>query len=197
MTDAANEDICDAALRIAGMVLARGDVTARPNGTLDVTGWDDDDCARAVENWGLANTARDLVAEVKRLRSGGCARDQRTTQFCAEAARLAMETDRLRAMLLKYKPTEAELDVIEFAVDRERLIALSRHAPIGNALAAVEATLAAAVADVVADGEGEWRRPDTPTTAEILASIRHDDEVAAVLDRAKARLAELNAGEQS
>lgn len=34
-------------------------------------------------------TIEQLRAEVKRLAGGGCARDQSTTQFCAEAARLA------------------------------------------------------------------------------------------------------------
>lgn len=37
--------------------------------------------------------------EIERLRAGGCARDQGTTQYCAEAARLAAENERLRARL--------------------------------------------------------------------------------------------------
>lgn len=39
----------------------------------------------------------DARAEVERLRAGGCARDQGTTQYCAEAAKLAAENERLRA----------------------------------------------------------------------------------------------------
>ena len=39
------------------------------------------------------------AAEIARLRAGGCARDQTTTQFCAEAAKFAAETKRLRAEL--------------------------------------------------------------------------------------------------
>jgi hypothetical protein len=35
--------------------------------------------------------------EIKRLKAGGCARDQSTTQYCAEAARLVEENERLRA----------------------------------------------------------------------------------------------------
>lgn len=38
-------------------------------------------------------------AEIARLRAGGCARDQGTTQFCAEAAKLAAENGKLRAAL--------------------------------------------------------------------------------------------------
>lgn len=40
-----------------------------------------------------------LTAEVERLRVGGCARDQQTTQFCAEAVTLADEVKRLRMRL--------------------------------------------------------------------------------------------------
>ena len=49
----------------------------------------------------------DARAEVERLRAGGCARDQGTTQYCAEAAKLAAENERLRAALgdiLSYVP---------------------------------------------------------------------------------------------
>jgi hypothetical protein len=34
---------------------------------------------------------REAAKEIERLRAGGCARDQSTTQYCAEAARLAAE----------------------------------------------------------------------------------------------------------
>lgn len=37
--------------------------------------------------------------EIERLRAGGCARDQRTTQFCAEAAAMQSEIERLRKEL--------------------------------------------------------------------------------------------------
>jgi len=37
----------------------------------------------------------DALAEIERLRAGGCARDQRTTQYCAEAVRLQAEIERL------------------------------------------------------------------------------------------------------
>lgn len=42
-----------------------------------------------------------LNAEIERLRAGGCARDQTTTQFCAEAAALQTENARLREALLE------------------------------------------------------------------------------------------------
>ena len=38
-------------------------------------------------------------AEIERMRAGGCARDQSTTQYCAEAAKLAAENEKLRAAL--------------------------------------------------------------------------------------------------
>ena len=39
----------------------------------------------------LPDEAADVIAEVERLRAGGCARGQTTTQFCAEAERLRNE----------------------------------------------------------------------------------------------------------
>lgn len=44
-----------------------------------------------------------LAAEVKRLRAGGCARDQRTTQFCAEAVAKDAEIAKLRDQILDYQ----------------------------------------------------------------------------------------------
>jgi hypothetical protein len=37
------------------------------------------------------------TAEIERLRAGGCARDQKTTQYCGEAVALQAEVNRLRA----------------------------------------------------------------------------------------------------
>jgi len=42
---------------------------------------------------------REAAKELDRLYAGGCARDQSTTQYCAEAAALAAEIKRLRATL--------------------------------------------------------------------------------------------------
>jgi hypothetical protein len=42
---------------------------------------------------------REASRELDRLYAGGCARDQSTTQYCAEAAALAEENERLRALL--------------------------------------------------------------------------------------------------
>ena len=47
------------------------------------------DSYRALQR--LVNDRARLRAEVIRLRAGGCARDQTTTQFCAEAERLRNE----------------------------------------------------------------------------------------------------------
>jgi hypothetical protein len=41
-----------------------------------------------------------LKAEVERLKAGGCARGQGTTQFCAEAVALQAENARLREALI-------------------------------------------------------------------------------------------------
>jgi len=49
-----------------------------------------------------------LKAEVERLKAGGCARDQSTTQFCAEAVALQAENARLRAAL------RLAIDAIDF-----------------------------------------------------------------------------------
>jgi hypothetical protein len=60
----------------------------------------------------LGNEAAD---EIERLRAGGCARDQTTTQFCAEAVRLQAENARLREALqniAEYVTHEVELDAI-------------------------------------------------------------------------------------
>lgn len=45
---------------------------------------------------------KELRAEIERLRAGGCARDQTTTQYCAEAARLAAENEKLRAEVARW-----------------------------------------------------------------------------------------------
>ena len=55
----------------------------------------------AVEFGILQNDLGKALLEIDRLRAGGCARDQTTTQFCVEAARLAADNDRLRAALEK------------------------------------------------------------------------------------------------
>ena len=38
--------------------------------------------------------------EIERLRAGGCARDQKTTQFCSEAVTLQRERDEARRMVV-------------------------------------------------------------------------------------------------
>ena len=58
---------------------------------------------RADENYEMLGNIHEplleAAAEIERLRAGGCARDQGTTQYCAEAAKLAAENERLRAAL--------------------------------------------------------------------------------------------------
>ena len=48
---------------------------------------------------GKRDAAAEAAAEIARLKAGGCARDQGLTQYCAEAAAMAAENERLRAAL--------------------------------------------------------------------------------------------------
>jgi regulator of replication initiation timing len=60
---------------------------------------------------------REAAKEIERLRAGGCARDQSTTQYCAEAARLAVENERLRAALEEIKALEGEINIGNYTHD--------------------------------------------------------------------------------
>lgn len=57
-----------------------------------------------------------LLDEVRRLQSGGCARDQRTTQFCAEAVAKDVEIRRLTSELATANDAFTELS------DRMRIV---------------------------------------------------------------------------
>ena len=53
-------------------------------------------------NWPPPEIALDIASdEIERLLSGGCGRDQGTTQFCAEAARMATRITELEKALKK------------------------------------------------------------------------------------------------
>lgn len=54
-----------------------------------------------------------LTNEVKRLRAGGCARDQHTTQFCGEAVVLQ---DEVRSLRMKLDLTECHLKDAESVI---------------------------------------------------------------------------------
>lgn len=56
-------------------------------------------CKHSCERDVLKNEIERLRAENARLVAGGCARDQTTTQFCAEAVALQAENARLREAL--------------------------------------------------------------------------------------------------
>jgi hypothetical protein len=58
-------------------------------------------CALVIRS--LAAERDALKAEVERIKAGGCARDQSTTQFCAEAAAVQAENARLREVLKRAK----------------------------------------------------------------------------------------------
>ena len=47
--------------------------------------------------------------EIERLRAGGCARDQKTTQFCAEAVTLQREVEMLREMVAEMRERNNKL----------------------------------------------------------------------------------------
>ena len=65
--------------------------------------------------------------EIERLRAGGCARDQGTTQYCAEAAKLAAENERLRAW-----NAEIALNAREFAEALREIINFNTDEDISN-----------------------------------------------------------------
>ena len=53
-------------------------------------------------NWPAPEIALDIASdEIERLMAGGCARDQGTTQYCAEAARMAARITELEEALKK------------------------------------------------------------------------------------------------
>lgn len=56
----------------------------------------------------LVNDRARLRGEVTRLRGGGCARGQTTTQFCAEAEQLRERCNRLLHQLQEFEAREAQ-----------------------------------------------------------------------------------------
>jgi len=58
------------------------------------SGWRTKDCYKR-ELAAVTKERDKALSEVVRLKSGGCARDQRTTQFCAEAVALQGRVERL------------------------------------------------------------------------------------------------------
>ena len=68
---------------------------ARLAGGCDIDGFTE----RAAAFRSLAAERDALTVEVKRLKAGGCARDQSITQFCAEVSERDAEIEKLRAAL--------------------------------------------------------------------------------------------------
>ena len=63
--------------------------------------------------------ANDAANEIERLRAGGCARDQTTTQYCAEVVARDAEIERLRAAS-QWRPIDsAPKDGTEFIAYRD------------------------------------------------------------------------------
>jgi cell division protein FtsB len=83
-----------------------------------------------------------LRAEVERLRAGGCARNQTTTQYCAEAARLAAENEKLRAEVQKLESECTDL-ATDLSTQRQDNASLSEPWKVVNPLQAEAARLAA------------------------------------------------------
>ena len=75
-----------------------------------------DDRATGEEVGAALNALHTLLDEVRRLQSGGCARDQRTTQFCAEVVAKDVEIRHLTSELATANDAFTELS------DRMRII---------------------------------------------------------------------------
>jgi hypothetical protein len=80
----------------------------------------------------------DAASEIERLRAGGCARDQTTTQFCAEAAAMSKEIERLRAASqwqpIKTAPKDGtQIIVIDATNDQQWVAFWSTSAWVGGA----------------------------------------------------------------
>lgn len=61
-----------------------------------------------VNGW-MDNEWKNAADEIERLRAGGCARDQQTTQFCAEAVTLQREVEMLREMVAEMRERNNKL----------------------------------------------------------------------------------------
>lgn len=70
-------------------------------------------------NAGLVEKVASLEKQNARLQAGGCARDQRTTQFCAEAVALAEKVRRLEDALEIAVGRSHAKTLISIHVDRE------------------------------------------------------------------------------
>ena len=64
----------------------------------------------------VPNVCTEAADEIERLRAGGCARDQRTTQYCAEASRLQAE---LAACRIAYEQAIKDRDAARLAYCRD------------------------------------------------------------------------------
>ena len=67
-----------------------------------------------------AAAIRELQGEIERLRSGGCARDQGLTQWCAEAEALRRERDELQGDLAETRIALATAECRERVAKSER-----------------------------------------------------------------------------
>ena len=61
-----------------------------------------------VNGW-MDNEWKNAADEIERLRAGGCARDQKATQFCAEAVTLQREVEMLREMVAEMRERNNKL----------------------------------------------------------------------------------------
>jgi hypothetical protein len=100
-------------------------------------------------DWGKIVAEKD--AEINRLRAGGCARDQGLTQYCAEAAALTAEVERLNKsrnkwgqkynkLLEQHKVTLSQLKTAVWSDSEECAFLIARVAELEGALATVMGT---------------------------------------------------------
>jgi hypothetical protein len=65
-------------------------------------------------------TTQQAADEIERLRAGGCARDQKTTQYCAEAVTLQREVEQIREALRLEQEESAACAIDRRETQRER-----------------------------------------------------------------------------
>lgn len=85
----------------------------------------------------LAEQVRRMRAEIERLKAGGCARDQRTTQYCAEARAALARAEAAEKAIERVLPAKAREHIdcwkVNYGLDRyDKVTAARRWAEAGG-----------------------------------------------------------------